>query len=319
MQINEDLMDVNEITGRSRGGTELMQRALYAKLPRALLEKFQIIFSRVRNLDPNRIPLYYLHDLPGDPESEHLRNGGWNRFRRLIFASNWQLQAYNLHYGVPYSKSVVLQNAIEPIAVDAKSTERIAIIYHTTPHRGLGLLVPAFYELADRHDEIELEVFSSFEIYGLRDLDKAYEKLFRMCREHPRIRYHGTQPNEVVREALARAHIFAYPSVWKETSCIALMEALSAQCLCIHPNLAALPETAANFSLMYQWTEDPIDHAAVFARVLDQAITALKTRRSELASRLQFQKAYADAMYSWSMRVQQWTPFLHSLLEATDN
>ena len=39
--------------------------------------------------------------------------------------------------------------------------------------------------------------------------------------------YHGFKPNDVVRKALSEAHIFAYPSIWVETSCISAIEAMS--------------------------------------------------------------------------------------------
>lgn len=312
--MNEDLMEINDLAKNAKGGTEMMQHALYSKVPRELLEKFQIIFSRVRDLDPKRIPLYYLHDLPGDPESEHLKGGGWNRFKKLIFVSNWQLQQYNAYYGVPYHKSVVLQNAIEPIGVGDKPSDKIKLIYHTTPHRGLGILLPVFFELAKLFPQLELDVFSSFEIYGWKERDKPYEEMFQMCRDHPQINYHGTQPNEVVREALKKAHIFAYPSIWRETSCISLMEAMSAKCICIHPNLAALPETAANFSIMYQWQEDARDHAQMFYSVLHSVIELMIKDPKDFEARLAFQKSYVDVMYSWGSRQLQWSSLLTSLL-----
>jgi hypothetical protein len=76
-------------------------------------------------------------------------------------------------------------------------------------------------------------------------------------RQHPKIRYHGTQPNAAVREALTRAHVFAYPSVWPETSCLCLIEAMSAGLVCVHSNLGALFETAAHWTQIYPFHEDP--------------------------------------------------------------
>jgi hypothetical protein len=52
-----------------RGGTELMADRINS-LPPELLSRFQIIHSRVRELDPNKKKIYVLHDLPGDPEVE---------------------------------------------------------------------------------------------------------------------------------------------------------------------------------------------------------------------------------------------------------
>jgi hypothetical protein len=92
----------------------------------------------------------WLHDLPWDLESEHLRSPELRtRFDKLVFVSNWQMQMYNSVLGVPYSESAIVRNAIHPIPVDMinKPTDKVKLIYHPTPHRGLEILVPVFEQL----------------------------------------------------------------------------------------------------------------------------------------------------------------------------
>lgn len=311
-------IEKNNLNKNAMGGTELMGHALYKNVEPGLLEHFQIIQSRFREIQPGKIPIYWLHDLPGDPESEHLKSGGWNKFEKLVFVSNWQQFAYNTHFGIPPSKSVVIQNAIEPIDVDYnrdKPKDKIKIIYHTTPHRGLNILYAAFEELSNEFKNIELDVYSSFSLYGWPDRDKPYEELFARLKEHPQINYHGAVSNEEVREALKSAHIFAYPSIWQETSCISLMEAMSAGCVCIHPNYGALWETAANLTLMYNWQEDQRDHLNLFYGILKQILLTYNFNEPESASRMLYTKHYADMFYSWKGRKMQWEGFLKDILK----
>ena len=61
-------VETNEVDRNSMGGTELMKYGLHERLPKELLEQFQIICSRVRDIDPKRIPVYWCHDLAGDTE-----------------------------------------------------------------------------------------------------------------------------------------------------------------------------------------------------------------------------------------------------------
>jgi glycosyltransferase involved in cell wall biosynthesis len=303
------------VNQRSIGGTETMARNLERRLAPSLLRHFQLIPSRVRGIDATRIPIYWLHDLPEGGESQHLRNGGWNRFHTLVYVSNWQAQLYEGYFGIPWHKGRVILNAIEPIAVDTKERDRVRLIYHSTPHRGLELLVPVFERLCQRYDNIELDVFSSFKLYGQEERDSLFEPLFERCRRHPMIHYHGTQPSDVVRAALARAHIFAYPSIWPETSCICLMEAMSAGCLCVHSNFGALYETAANWTFMYQFQEEAASHERLLYENLAIAIDGLWTER--LQGRLTLQKTYADTFYSWDTRIAQWEQFLRGVLATT--
>ena len=297
----------------ANGGTEMMRNQLYSRVDPDLLDKFQIICSRVRWIDPKKPTILWCHDTWDDPESQHLKEEERRaRFEKFVFVSNYQLSTYNLALQVPYAQSFVMQNAIDPIELKDKNEDQIKLIYHTTPHRGLNVAVAAIMELAKNYgDKIHFDVFSSFEAYGWKDRDKEFEDLFNNIREHPQMTYHGYQPNEKVREALQEAHIFAYPSIWPETSCIAAIEAMSAGCQIVCPNYAALPETTANFATMYQWSEDIQFHANVFANMLNAAIQNHYDENTQ--RKLLYQKNYTDNFYNWDLRANQWTGFLQGL------
>jgi glycosyltransferase involved in cell wall biosynthesis len=298
----------------SQGGTEQMVAGLKQRIPKELLDKFNIICSRVREVDSSKRNILWLHDTFDDPESEHLKDKkSLDRFEKLVFVSNYQQCTYNLGLGVPYDKGIVLQNAIVPIELHDKPKGVINIIYHTTPHRGLELLIPTVEFLSDKGYDFHLDVYSSFNIYGWPARDEPYKELFERCRNHPKITYHGFQPNSVIREALKKAHIYAYPSIWPETSGISVIEAMSAGCSVVCPTLAALPETCANFGIMYPWTEDNNKHANRFAGLLAMVIRGYWEEHNQ--ARLGFQKNYFNNFYNWDYRSAQWRDFLNSLDE----
>lgn len=307
----------NELSLLSKGGTELMQRRLYSTVDSSLLDRFQIWFSRFRiaDYDPTKFQIFYCHDLPGDPESNLLRDGGWKQFHKLIFVSNWQMGLYCLHYKIPPSMCEVMLNAIEPINFEPeqKIIDRVRIGYWSTPHRGLNLLVPVFEYLAKKYDHVDLDVFSSFNLYGWDERDKPYQDLFQQCIDHPRINYHGTVDNQTIRDYAKTAHILAFPSTWLETSCLVLMEAMSAGMLCVHPNLGALFETAANWTSMYQFDEDPHRHAQKFQQELETAILGFD--HPIIQTRLAGQKSYADVFYNWNDRASEWETLLRSIID----
>lgn len=309
-------MEKNELSMNARGGTELMQERLHSSLSKDLLDQFQIIPSRVRDLDPNKKKILWLHDLPGDPESEHLKDINLRkRFDKIVCVSDWQMQVYNLMSGLPYSESIVIKNAIYPIDIKTKPFDgTINLIYHTTPHRGLDILVPVFEELANRYSDIHLDVYSSFSIYGWEQRDEPFKQLFDRCKKHPQITYHGAVPNEQIREALKKSHIFAYPSIWPETSCLAAIEAFSAMNLVVCPNYAALTETCANFAMMYPFNENKNAHAVQFAHTLEHAINTIRNNKGQPDAYLEFQKQYFDYFYGWDKRKGEWEALLRSLV-----
>jgi glycosyltransferase involved in cell wall biosynthesis len=311
------MIERNELNARSRGGTELMQERLVKYIPSELLDKFQIIPSRVRELDSSKKKILWLHDLPNDPESAHLQDAtARKRFDKIVAVSNWQMQLYNMVLGVPYSESIVIKNAIDPIEIKKKEYDgTVRLIYHTTPHRGLEILVPVFEKLCEVYDNIHLDVYSSFGVYGWEERDAPYRLLFDRCRAHPNITYHGAVSNEEIREALVKSHIFAYPSIWPETSCLAAIEALSAMNIVVCPNYAALPETCSNFAMMYPFQENKDLHAIQFAHTLNNAIKAVIANSGVENNFMRFQKEYFDHFYNMEKRAEEWANLLRVIAE----
>jgi len=267
----------SELSANSKGGTEMMRQRLIDNVGKEVLEKVAIHLSRPRDLYDDVPNILWCHDLAEDPENKVLRDGGWDKFNHFVFVSAWQRDQYVVRYGIPYSKCSVINNAVEKkYEPKEKDMETIRFIYHTTPHRGLELLVPVFEALCKQHDNIHLDVYSGFEIYGWEQRNEAYKGLFERINQHDKMTHHGVVSNEEVLEALDKSHIFLYPNVWKETSCIALIEAIKSQVICIHPNYGALPETASNATIMYDWNEDVNAHANFSFAVANQILNQMK-------------------------------------------
>jgi UDP-glucose:(glucosyl)LPS alpha-1,2-glucosyltransferase len=304
----------NEISINSVGGTELTKRSIAAGIDPKIADHFQVVASRVRELKDDKIRVFWLHDLAEDSEVSILRTEeGRAKFHKLVFSSHWQHQQYVTKLGLPWSvDNVVIETAVKPIPAHEKPYGPINLIYFSTPNRGLEILVPVFEKLAETRD-VHLDVFSSFKLYGWDRADDQYEQLFERCRAHPKITYHGFQPNEVLREALKRAHILAYPSIWEETSCRCLIESMSAGLLCVHPSYGALPDTAGGMTAMYPMEGDVNRHAATFYANLDNAVTHVL--ETHMQYYLRFVKGVADARFNLHKITSAWDSLLRSTLQ----
>lgn len=308
----------NEISKNANGGTEIAKRKLASIIDPNLLDNVQIICSRPRELEADKIRVFWCHDLPEDPESKKFQDRKFqDSFHKFVFISHWQYQRYQLFHGIPYdNKSIILETGIEPAPITCleKPEGPIRLVYTSTPQRGLEILIPVFEKLAEIHSDIHLDVFSSFKIYGWEDLDKQYEPLYDKVRNHPQMTYHGFVPNVDLKEHLNKSHIFAYPSIWYETSCRAMLEAMSAGLVCVHPNLAALPETSGCLNVMYQLNlENKNDHASKFATYLNAAINMV--REKQHTDMIQFNKYFVDRRYNIDMIKAQWEKMLSELNE----
>lgn len=297
-------------------GTESMMNNLEARLDAKLLEDINI-GRAVMLFDPNaKKKIYWTHNLPGqmrivevsENRTLHIDNR-WKYFDRIVFVSKWQQEQYSKHYKFSdndLAKTTVLQNAIDPIPDHKKPDDKIRLIYTSVPERGLDLLYEAYNRIYTKYN-IELQVFSSYQIYGWPTGDIVHRQLLDRVKSHPGIRYHSSVPNNIIREQLQRSHIFAYPSTFLETSCIALIEAMSAGCICVHPNIAALPETSGGHTNMYEYNRNRNIHIDMFEQELIRAV--------ELVSSIDMtnQKKYIEDNYSWTKRIPEWIKFINEL------
>ena len=307
----------NEVSVNSQGGTERTKRSIAALIDPSIASNFQIVCSRPRELLEDKIRVLWLHDLPNDTEIQILATEeGRSKWHRLVFSSNWQHQQFVDHMKIPWSVDhAVIDTPVDPIRLDGPKSfdDGINLIYFSTPNRGLEVLLPVFEKLCETSTEkLHLDVFSSFKIYGWDEMDKQYEPLYERCRRNPNITYHGFAPNEEVRACLARSHIFAYPSIWQETSCRCLIESMSAGLVCVHPAYGALADTSGGLTAMYPMDSSIQKHADLHYVNLMQAIQNVKNERVQ--EYLKFVKAYADSRFNLEKSGKIWEGFLKTAL-----
>lgn len=306
-------VEENEVSANAFGGTEITKRSIGKHIPEELAQEFQIIPSRVRELNEDKIRVYWAHDMSHDPECNKFREENYrNKFHKFVFSSNWQMNEWTWNIGFPLDNRVqVIETPVDPIELIQKPKDKINLIYFSTPQRGLDVLLPVFETLAEQYDNIHLDVFSSFKIYGWDDADKQFEPLYDKIKSHPKMTYHGFAHQDVLREHLQKAHILAYPSTWLETSCRVLIESMSAGLLCVHPNLAALSDTSGGQTFMYQYDHAKEKHAETFYKYLKKAIESVQ--EEDLQRYLRFVKAYADTRFGLEKISIQWQSLLDEL------
>jgi UDP-glucose:(glucosyl)LPS alpha-1,2-glucosyltransferase len=319
-------IEFDDFSKYAKGGTEIIKYGLLERLPKKLLSKFQIVTDRFDELDETKIRLYWSHLDPdhneqtlaylGYKDIKPIANGGWNKFHRLIFVSHYQMENWIREYDIPRSHCVVMKHALIPIEVLEKPKNKIVLVHHSNPQRGLSLLVDVFEKLCEEYDNIELKVHSSWKIYGMNSWEEEFENnkksdLYERLEKHPKIKNIGYLPNDKLKKSLASSHIFPYPNIMPETFCLSLLEAMSAGCLCVHPNFGCLPETASNWTMMYPYHEKIIPHEERFYQELKKAIEIVNTKQTQ--EHLKKQKEYVDYLFNWERRTQDWIELLQSL------
>jgi glycosyltransferase involved in cell wall biosynthesis len=227
-----------------------------------------------------------------------------NSIDYFVYASNWQYEKFRNIYRIPENNSRVIKNWVEPIPYIKKPNNgRLKLIYTSTPWRGLSVLLDSFERLG--RDDIELDVYSSTIIYGKsfdQQFNSRYTELFNRAKSMKNVNYMGYASNSGIRKALQSAHIFAYPCIFEETSCISAIEAGAAGCKLLVTNYGALFETCSDWATYVNYTSDYAVLTDSYTAALNKAIDEYDHNDSFY----QEQSNYYNKFWSWDARMPLW-------------
>ena len=231
----------------------------------------------------------------------------------FIYVSHWQYNRFREIYKIPEYKSFVIKNATHAFdTVEKQKDNKIKLLYTSTPWRGLAVLIKSIEILNKTREDFEVDIYSSTKIYGSKfdenEKDK-FEVLFDKCKNTPNVNYLGYADNDSVRVAVQKAHIYAYPSIFEETSCLAVIEAMSAGCHVVTTNYGALPETCGEFATMIEFDSSGQNLIERYAETLNSVIDNYKNNLYK--DDLEMQIKYYNKNYSWETRIQEWKNFLN--------
>ena len=301
----------------SFGGSENQLRSLLKYLPDESFKDINLILNNANHnlIEKDKINVLWMHHFVNQKEAQNLNSKDFvDKLDWIIFNSNWNFEKYVYQLKIPESKSVVIKNAIEKINFEEKPKDKISLIYHTTPWRGLANLLNVFKNLNLKN--VELNVCSSTIIYGKKfdsALGKTYEGLFNECKNTNNVNYLGYLKNDKIIELLKKMHIFAHPSIWPETSCIAAIESMAAGCEIVTTNLGALYETCSPFGTFVNFDRNFSNLEKRYSKVL---LNSIKNYWSdENQNKLRLQRETINATYSWDVRSLEWKNFFNEIRE----
>ena len=299
-----------------KGGTEILKEQLLAQLPEESLDGINLIGSICHPslVKEDKINILWQHLSYDQPNVRLMQDRKFvDSIDYFIYVSHWQYNKFREIYKIPEYKSFVIKNATHAFdTVEKQKDNKIKLLYTSTPWRGLAILIKAIEILNKTREDFEVDIYSSTKIYGSKfdenEKDK-FEVLFDKCKNTPNVNYLGYADNDSVRAAVQRAHIYAYPSIFEETSCLAVIEAMSAGCHVVTTNYGALPETCGEFATMIEFDSSGQNLIERYAETLNSVIDNYKNNLYK--DDLEMQIKYYNKNYSWETRIQEWKNFLN--------
>ena len=302
---------LKKINNESLGGSENQLRLLLKHLPDESFKDINLILNNTNHdlIEKNKINVLWMQHFVNQEEAKNLGSKDYvNKLDYIVFNSNWNFEKFQYQFKIPESKSLVIKNAIEKIDFHEKPKDKINLVYHTTPWRGLIHLLKVFKRL--NLQNTELNICSSTIIYGKKFdsiLGKKYENIFEECKNTKNVNYLGFVENNKIIELLKNMHIYSFPSIWPETSCISAIEAMAAGCEIVTSNLGALYETCAPFATFVGFDSNFDNFEKKYQKVLENSIKNFWSKENQ--KKIQLQQEVINLTYSWAVRSKEWISF----------
>ena len=299
-----------------KGGTEILKEQLIAQLEPGSIDGINLIGSicHPQLIQKDKVNVVWQHLSYDQPNVQYMRDRKFvDSVDYFIYVSHWQYNKFREHFQIPEYKSFIIKNATPKFETPIRNKAgRIKLLYTSTPWRGLAILIKAIDILNKTRNDFELDIYSSTRIYGdaFEESEKGkFDALFEKCKATANVNFRGYGLNEQIRQALKDTHIYVYPSIFEETSCLAVIEAMSAGCHVVTTNYGALPETCGEFATMIEFDSSVSNLIERYADTLNSVLDNYKNNLYK--EDLELQTKYYEKYYSWNTRIEEWKNFLN--------
>jgi glycosyltransferase involved in cell wall biosynthesis len=302
------------------GGTELQHNFLEQYVSKDLLDKFQICTSVPGKvpLSKEKINVLWQKMAPDQPHFQEFFKSEEqiNQYDYYVFNSHWNYEQFRKTFKLPEHRCTVIKNGIPDIVKRDPEPRRdkIKLIYHPTPWRGLSVLLGAMQLI--NNPNIILDVYSSTQVYGddfKKDNDDRYKSLYEQAEKLPNVNYIGYKPHNYILENLNTYDAFVYPNIWEETFCISALEALACGLYVATTDNGALYETCTEFPIYIPYDRNWENLAKQFAAVIDGIAGQINTDGCK--NHLRFQQTFFNHFYNWKTIAGHWNGFLQGALQ----
>ena len=181
-----------------------------------------------------------------------IKQNYYDYYDKIFFVSQNQCNTYKKYLRINDEKTIILNNGLSTIfnnniiKSDILTHKKLSIIYISNPQRGLECFEYIFPLLKNKYPTITLEIYSSLDIYDMKD-NQALLNLYKRLSKIEGINYNKSISQFELITKLTSSLLFIYPTFVEETFCNSMIEAMSCGCSVISTNIGALKEVAAPY------------------------------------------------------------------------
>jgi glycosyltransferase involved in cell wall biosynthesis len=217
----------------------------------------------------------------------------------ILAVSRWQAKAWSEHFGIPPERFIITRNGVDlNLFAQEVPRDRYKLVYASRPDRGLEVMLNLWpYIRADVPD-------ARLHIFTYRLPDDSEDLPIAASLDQPGIVVGGSLSKRDLAHELLSARLLTYPATFKETSCMAAIEAMAAGTPVVTSSLAAIPETVPDGIAGHIVPGDP--HSADFGRRFVQTVVRLIRDDATWTELSEGARQYAHTHHNWQTIAREW-------------
>lgn len=277
------------------------------------------VFVSLRSLLPFKMQVqadYKVLWVQDNPNVEYLEGETLEGldFNQIFTLSEFQTKQWQQAFGIPREKFFITSNGTDLAPFEAKNLprNRNKLIYSSRPSRGLDVLLDIFPKIKTEKPEAELHLFT----YLLKENDDEMTPLLAKTQQ-PGVFLRGSVSKTELAQEMLTARLMVYPSTFRETSCIAAIEAQAAGLPIVTSNLAALPETIEHNETGIILNGDA--HSPAYQEEFIKTVIRLMDDNEEWARLSANGIRRAAKNYAWPLIAKTWESLFSRFLENAKN
>ena len=257
-----------------------------------------------------RAKFLWVHDVTVGQASANLHEN-LIRYDRILCLSEWHKNFFlDAYKAMPISSDsvIVTRNGIDTSRFTKIVPKKNKLIFPSSANRGLESLLDYWPAIREQVPDAELHVYYGFETW--ERMARMYNSQGELAQINnfrtrlaatPGVTWHGRVNQQTLADAFLESKVWAYPTLFTETSCITAMEAQAAGCVPVTTRLAALGETVKHGVLLDLMPTTP-EYKTQF---VSKVVSLLKDDevREQLAKA---GRTYAMANCDWSLVAKAW-------------
>ena len=262
-------------------------------------------------LPNSKLNMWWLHDLGLYRQTAYAQRHLLN-IDRVLTVSDWHKNQINQVYGISKDSIINTINGVDYEmfeGLEGNEREPRSLVYMARPERGLELLVGGDDCIMNQLKDCHLYVCAYNNT--IPQMQSYYEHLWSRCDALPNVTNVGSLGKRELYQLLSKCMIYAYPTTFEDTSCIASLEANAAGLPVVGYKWSAVPETLTGGGAVLLPMKEKNGNPYVDKKQYADAV------RSLLGNEKQWNDLHEKALtkkQTWEMAAIQWDAEFKKLL-----